>query len=73
MNSLGTSPSDNIKYNKLKKQRERNFFNQLKYLLLAYEYDKNRKSLLKSISETYRILGDTDNYLLFKGKAENLN
>lgn len=73
MNSLGTSPSDNIKYNKLKKQRERNFFNELKYLLLAYEYDKNRKSLLKSISETYRILGDTDNYLLFKGKAENLN
>ena len=73
MNSLGTSPSDNIKYSKLKKQRERNFLNELKYLLLAYEHDKKRKSLLKSISETYKILGDTENYIFFKGKAENIN
>jgi tetratricopeptide (TPR) repeat protein len=73
MNSLGTSPSDNIKYSKLKKQRERNFLNELKYLLLAYEHDKKRKSLLKSISEIYKILGDTENYIFFKGKAENIN
>ena len=46
------------RYLQLENMRNENLRNSLKFMLIAYDYDKKRKSLVEMISQIYGILGN---------------
>lgn len=57
LNSLRYSPNSD-RYLQLENMRNENLRNSLKFMLIAYDYDKKRKSLVEMISQIYGILGN---------------
>lgn len=71
MNKLGTSASDNKKYDQLKKQRDDMYRKSLSYFEKAYALDPNNQTLLPMLSNVYQALEMTAKVKEVKAKIKS--
>lgn len=72
MNALGTSRADNIKYDKLKAQREDLFLEAVPVLEKLIAINPSHTEALTTLKNIYGTIGDTANFMKTKGILENL-
>lgn len=72
MNGLGTSKSDNKRYDELRAQRQDLYREATPYLVKALEIDSKSLSAAKTLMNIYSILGETDKYKTMKEKVATL-
>lgn len=72
MNSLGTSRADNVKYEKLKKQRESLFLEAVPVLQKLIDIDPTNTEALTTLKNIFGTVGDVDNFKKVKEKLEAL-
>ena len=72
MNSLGTSRADNIKYDKLKIEREALFLEAVPVLEQLIAINPNHMEALTTLKNIYGTVGDTANFMKIKEKLESL-
>lgn len=70
MNGLGTSKSDDKRYDELRQKRQDLYKKAIPYLTKALEFDPNNSSAGKTLMNIYSILGETDKYKALKLKFE---
>ncbi|HEX8269684.1 MAG TPA: tetratricopeptide repeat protein [Flavobacterium sp.] len=68
MNSLGTSPADNKKYDQMKAQRNELFQAALPYLEKAHQLDAKNDVVIDNLLSVYNYLGMTDKHQALKAK-----
>jgi tetratricopeptide (TPR) repeat protein len=74
MNSLGSSRSDNIKYDKLIEERNKMvYLAAIPYLEGAISTDPDNYQAVKTLSNIYSVVGDTKKYKKYKAMADSLN
>ena len=72
MNSLGTSRADNVKYEKLQKQRESLFLEAVPVLQKLIDIDPTNTEALTTLKNIFGTVGDVDNFKKVKEKLEAL-
>lgn len=72
MNSLGTSRADNVKYEKLQKQRESLFLEAVPILQKLIDVDPTNTEALTTLKNIFGTVGDVDNFKKVKEKLEAL-
>jgi tetratricopeptide (TPR) repeat protein len=72
MNSLGTSRADNVKYEKLQKQRESLFLEAVPVLQKLIDIDPTNTEALTTLKNIFGTVGDVDNFNKVKEKLEAL-
>jgi tetratricopeptide (TPR) repeat protein len=72
MNSLGTSRADNVKYEKLQKQRESLFLEAVPVLQKLIDIDPTNTEALTTLKNIFGTVGDVDNFNKVKVKLEAL-
>ena len=72
MNSLGTSRADNIKYDKLKIEREALFLEAVPVLEQLIAINPKHMEALTTLKNIYGTVGDTANFMKIKEKLESL-
>lgn len=72
MNSLGTSRADNVKYEKLQKQRESLFLEAVPVLQKLIDVDPTNTEALTTLKNIFGTVGDVDNFKKVKEKLEAL-
>ena len=72
MNSLGTSRADNVKYEKLQKQRESLFLEAVPVLQKLIDIDPTNTEALRTLKNIFGTVGDVDNFKKVKEKLEAL-
>ena len=72
MNSLGTSRADNVKYEKLQKQRESLFLEAVPVLQKLIDIDPTTTEALTTLKNIFGTVGDVDNFKKVKEKLEAL-
>ena len=72
MNSLGTSRADNVKYEKLQKQRESLFLEAVPVLQNLIDIDPTNTEALTTLKNIFGTVGDVDNFKKVKEKLEAL-
>jgi len=72
MNSLGTSRTDNVKYEKLQKQRESLFLEAVPVLQKLIDIDPTNTEALTTLKNIFGTVGDVDNFKKVKEKLEAL-
>lgn len=72
MNSLGTSRVDNVKYEKLQKQRESLFLEAVPVLQKLIDVDPTNTEALTTLKNIFGTVGDVDNFKKVKEKLEAL-
>ena len=71
LNTLRYS-SNSARYLQLEKMRNENLKNSLKFMLMAYNYDKKRKNLVDMISQLYNLTGNKIKEKEFKSISQGL-
>jgi tetratricopeptide (TPR) repeat protein len=72
MNALGTSRADNIKYDKLKDEREALFLEAVPVLEKLIAINPTHTEALSTLKNIYGTIGDTANFMKMKEKLESL-
>ena len=72
MNSLGNSYADNIKYEKLQKQREELFLEAVPVLEKLVDIDPSNIEALKTLKNIFGTIGDSANFKKMKEKLESI-
>lgn len=72
MNALGTSASDNRKYEELKEQRSQLYKEAIPYLEKALELKNSNIDAAKTLMNIYSVLGQTDKFKAMKIKVEEI-
>ena len=72
MNSLWTSRADNVKYEKLQKQRESLFLEAVPVLQKLIDIDPTNTEALTTLKNIFGTVGDVDNFKKVKEKLEAL-
>lgn len=72
MNALGTSRADNIKYDKLKEQREALFLEAVPVLEQLIAINSSHIEALTTLKNIYGTVGDTANFMKIKQRLEGL-
>ena len=72
MNSLGNSYADNIKYEKLQKQREELFLEAVPILEKLVDIDPSNIEALKTLKNIFGTIGDSANFKKMKEKLESI-
>jgi tetratricopeptide (TPR) repeat protein len=72
MNSLGTSSADNKKYDELKEQRTKLYYDAVPYLEKALELRETNIDAARTLMNIYSALGETDKFKAMRTKVENM-
>lgn len=72
MNNLGTSRADNLKYDKLLKQRQDIYKSAIPYLSKRLELKPKDIDAARTLMNIYSVLGETDNYKKMKSLIDTL-
>ncbi len=72
MNNLGTSRADNLKYDKLLKQRQDIYKSAIPYLSKRLELKPKDIDAARTLMNIYSVLGETDNYKKMKFLIDTL-
>lgn len=70
MNGLGTSSSDDKRYEELVSKRKGLYRDAIPYLTKALEVDSNNQDAAATLTNIYSVLGDTDKYKAMKSKLD---
>jgi len=73
MNSLGSSRADDVKYDKLKKERNQMFLEAIPYLESAISITPDNYQAAKTLSNIYSAVGNTKKYKEYKAMADSLD
>tara|TARA_B110000003_G_scaffold274900_1_gene316042 strand:+ start:2449 stop:3726 length:1278 start_codon:yes stop_codon:yes gene_type:complete len=73
MNSLGSSRSDDLKYDNLKEKRNQMFLEAIPFLESAISIDPKNYQAVKTLSNIYSAVGNTKKYKEYKAMADSLN
>ncbi|WP_417866550.1 tetratricopeptide repeat protein [Xanthomarina gelatinilytica] len=72
MNSLGSSPADNKRYDELKLQRTKIYKSAIPYLESVMNVDPDNIDAAKTLMNIYSATGDTEKYKAMKAKVDAL-
>jgi len=72
MNSLGSSPADNKRYDELKLQRTKIYKSAIPYLESVMKVDPDNIDAAKTLMNIYSATGDTEKYKAMKAKVDAL-
>ena len=72
MNSLGSSPADNKRYDELKLERAQIYKSAIPYLESALKSDPSNVDAAKTLMNIYSATGDTDKFKAMKATVESL-
>ena len=72
MNSLGSSPADNKRYDELKLERAEIYKSAIPYLEAALKSDPSNLDAAKTLMNIYSATGDTDKFKAMKATVESL-
>lgn len=72
MNSLGTSPKDNKRYDELREERNEMYLEAVPYLESALEGKPNDLNIIRTLMNIYSILGEDSKFNQMKSRMEAL-
>ena len=72
MNNLGSSATDDKKYDELKNSRQQLYKDTLPYLIDTLDIEPDNLSAAKTLMNIYSAIGDEENYKSMKVKVEEL-